>query len=441
MQLLDTNIVIENPYSMGEKDAALPVHVIFELNKFKNEPGKRGHNARKALRMLLTSNVLLKDKGSKPIKILYNKDDLSSEISRGLGSNDFSIMLMAKNNKSVLRTSDSAMAIIASIFEVDIEYVIPDKTLYNGYRELIVDTEIIDSVAAGSITQIPPLYYTLHSFDWDFHVEKHPLYDTTLMSNEYIKLIDVNNEKHFTYARYDIKQTAFFPIKYKTKAFGIEPMPRNIGQTMFMDALMNPDIKILTVNSEAGAGKSLLALAAAIEQTNSKKPIYGKTYIFRALEAVSEEIGFLPGDANDKVDRWHDSLYDSFELLLNKNKVIKQGITREYMQSMLPQYNIEIGVLTFIRGRSLQNSFIIIDEAQNVTPDVMRTIVTRCGAGTKLVILGDPSQVDNPVCNKEHNGLSHIINSLHRRNLYQYAHITLEKCERSDIAEIGIKYL
>ena len=451
MYVLDTNIIIDNPYSVEKEDIAIPINVIFELNKFKSDKGKRGYSARRALKLIFNHNVVSEDSAKskylsgEPIEILYNAFTINEDIARGLGQNDFDIMKAARDNKSKLYTSDTAMAICANIIEVDVEFVIHIPETYDGYEELYVDTCVINSIAAGDITELPDIYYTCdYNDEWQYEVKSIALTPTTLMSNEYLKLMDINNDSHITYARYDYSIQSLVPIKHKIKAFGIEPMPKNIGQTIFMDALMNPDIKIMTVKSEAGAGKSLLALAAAIEQTVvSKKPLYSKTYIFRALEAVSEEIGFLPGDANDKVDRWHDSLYDSFELLLNKNKIVKQPsqITRDYMKGKLQEYNIEIGVLTFIRGRSLQGSLIIIDEAQNITPDVMRTIVTRCGAGTKLVILGDPSQVDNHVCNKEYNGLTHVMKSLYKRHLPQYAHITLEKCERSDIAEIGIKYL
>lgn len=423
MKVIDTNILINSPdiIKTTNEDLNITIDTVCELNLLKSNNGKKGYLVRSALRELKNAFIENKmttyvNKNGATISIVATQN---SNIEDGLGKRDYNILRRCLLNNEILQTSDVAMAICALHMGIDIDFVDYIYKEYTGYIEHYVEKQIVDAIASNGIVESQSIFH----------------------SNEFVILRDITNPEHTAIARYDSQTNLLMPIKYKIKMFGIEPRPKNIEQTMFMNLLADPDIKIITAISQAGAGKTILSLAAALEQTNSKKAVYDKILVARALDAVDEEIGYLPGDKNEKVDPWHDALYDAYEIILRKNNMLKDIATREYLQQSMQQHKIEIGVITFMRGRSIQNSFIIIDEAQNIRPDVMRTILTRCAEGTKIVILGDPTQIDNKQCTKSYNGLVHVIESLYDKGLKEYAHIQLNKCERSKIADIGIKYL
>jgi PhoH-like ATPase len=230
----------------------------------------------------------------------------------------------------------------------------------------------------------------------------------------------------------------FDPVENKIRrvdkgpAYGI--LPRNAGQTFALHALMNPDIKLVSVGGKAGTGKTLLALAAALEV----KKEYRQIYMARPIIPLSnKDLGFLPGDISSKLDPYMQPLMDNLGVIQNQ---FGETTTRhKRIKELLGENKLVIEPLAYIRGRSLVNVYFIVDEAQNLTPHEIKTIITRAGDGTKLVFTGDIYQIDHPYLNSHSNGLSYLIDKMQGQQLY--AHINLEKGERSELAELASNLL
>lgn len=427
--LIDTNILIDHPQYFYNNSCIVPIEVLIELDKLKNtddyKKRKRINAAINHIMAYIEESMIITNKDEIQAineccntKILFVNIDKIDEM---ISPNDLTIATSANKYDQPLITKDRMLYVYCMLTGIPCEYI--DKKeieVYSGIKEVYVEPERIDKLYKKGMVKI----------DEDLH------------SNQAVKLINKYMYNNIAYGIYDIKDGYIKEIKHNIKAFGIEPRNKNIKQTIYMNMLLNEDIKILTAVSQAGAGKTLLSLACALELVNGKKPKYEKIIVARGLSEVGEEkIGYLPGDKEEKIDSWHDALYDAFETIMRKNKKINDIVPREHLKMMMMQHKIEIGVISFMRGRSLNNSFIIIDEAQNITPDVIRTIITRCGENSKIVLIGDPTQIDNNKCTQTNNGLVHVIESLYDKNIDFYGHVTLDQCERGEIAEIGIKYL
>ena len=215
-------------------------------------------------------------------------------------------------------------------------------------------------------------------------------------------------------------------------AYGI--IPRNAEQNFAMHALMNPEVKLCTVTGAAGTGKTLLALASALEQRSEYKQIY----LARPIVPLSNrDIGYLPGDANQKIDPYMQPLWDNLSFIKNQFKESSKQYKK--IDDMIQTDKLRIVPLAYIRGRSLSNVIFIVDEAQNLTPHEIKTIITRAGENTKIIFTGDIFQIDTPYLDAESNGLSYLVDRLHDNPIY--AHINLEKGERSELANIASKLL
>jgi PhoH-like ATPase len=247
---------------------------------------------------------------------------------------------------------------------------------------------------------------------------------TTALPNHYYVL---KNGSQSVLARYN-KEDDTMQRVIKTAAFGV--IPKNAEQAFALDAIMNPDIKLVTIQGVAGTGKTLLSLAGALEQRRN----YHQIYLARPIVPLSnKDIGYLPGDVNSKLNPYMEPLWDNLKyirsLFSEKDKEHKQ------LNDMVEQEKLVVCPLAFIRGRSLSNVFFIVDEAQNLTPHEVKTIITRAGENTKIIFTGDIHQIDTPYLDAQSNGLSYLIEKVKGQNLY--AHITLEKGERSELANLA----
>ena len=241
----------------------------------------------------------------------------------------------------------------------------------------------------------------------------------------------MNNCTQSALARYNAS-TETIDLVEKKPAYGIKP--RNAEQTFALDALLNQDIKLVALQGVAGTGKTLLALAAALEQKNK----YNQIILSRPIIPLSNrDIGFLPGAAEEKISPYMQPLWDNLKYI--KSQYRENARKKKWIEELQESGDLSITALTFIRGRSLIKTMFIIDEAQNLTPHEIKTVITRAGEGTKIIFTGDIHQIDTPYLDEQSNGLSYIIDKLKGNNLF--AHIKLEKGERSELANLANKLL
>jgi PhoH-like ATPase len=219
-------------------------------------------------------------------------------------------------------------------------------------------------------------------------------------------------------------------------------VPKNKEQRMALDLLLDPAIRLVTLVGGAGTGKTLLALAAALQQT-LKLELYERILVSRPIIPLGKDIGFLPGSKDAKLGSWMQPVFDNLEFLLGEQEPVAgtngKKSSKMTVDSLLRSHKIDLEALTYIRGRSIARQFVIVDEAQNLTPHEVKTIISRCGNDTKMILTGDPGQIDNPYLDKSSNGLSYAVEKLKNQPLC--GHITLSRSERSDLAAIAAKLL
>lgn len=428
--IIDTNVLLHYPYaidSFSDNYVIIPLKVLEELDKFKKERTEIGKNAREVARILdsYRKKGSLKDgvKTQAGGKIFVSME-LSKEIPKGLSLyvSDDHILLCAKYykdlNKRVFFVSKDINARIKAdslgIKAVDYEKQKTNySTIYTGYVDLLVSKEFID----------------------EFYKNKIATYDRQFYPNQFVCFIDKENQKHSALGRYDylnkniklINSAEFF-------ASGIRPL--NKEQIFAFDLLMDDDIKLVNLIGKAGTGKTLIALAVALKKI-FEKGVYKKLLVARPVIPMGKDIGYLPGTKEEKLSNWMQPIYDNLEFIfsLSEDKVKPTEKIKNLMSSGL----LEIEALTYIRGRSIPEQFIIIDEAQNLTPLEVKTIISRAGEGTKIVLTGDPQQIDNPYLDEDSNGLTYVVDRLKDSELT--GSILLSKTERSSLASLAAERL
>ena len=262
-----------------------------------------------------------------------------------------------------------------------------------------------------------------------------PLEKDGIFANEYILLRDRENPTHTALGRFEADKKRLAPIrKLREGVWGIRP--RNKEQHYALDLLLNDDIKLVTLVGKAGTGKTLLAIAAGMQKV-VEESVYHKLLVSRPIFPLGRDIGFLPGDIEEKLNPWMQPIYDNVELLLGFSKSEKKE-GRSYTELIDLGY-IEIEPLTYIRGRSIPHQYMIVDEAQNLTPHEVKTIITRVGDGTKIVLTGDPYQIDNPYVDSSNNGITTVVERFKGEPIA--GHVTLTKGERSALAELASNVL
>ncbi|MBT6143648.1 PhoH family protein, partial [bacterium] len=317
--------------------------------------------------------------------------------------------------KVILVSRDINMRVIADAVGLTSEdfqnnqVVDTSENIFTGYTTLLVDDQDIDR------------FY-----------EKQSVYieNKNLHTNQYLMLVSNANEKKSALARYISPTMPLRQLSRAQKIWGIKP--RNKEQQFLMDALMDPTIEIVTAIGKAGSGKTICAIAAGLEQTiDETKSQYSRIIVSRPVQPLGKDIGFLPGTMEEKMSPWLMPIQDNLQFLMGNDKITLDI----YMQ----KGTIEIEALTYIRGRSISNAFIIIDEAQNLTTHELKTIITRVGEGTKIVLTGDVEQIDNVYIDATSNGLTHAVEKFKRFELA--SHITLSKGERSKVATFAAENL
>ena len=433
--VLDTSVILHDHNVLDcfeENDIAIPITVLEELDNFKRGNDTKNYEAREFIRILdrLSNAYTLQDwipingeeKGkfriilendtneADAVKIFGNKNDhhiLNAALSLKNSAKDSKVILVSKDIN--LRLKAKALNITAEDFETG--KIDRDSTLYTG-------KQLVENVESDYINKL---------------YKQGNISDTSVIKNKLIAngFYIMKNGKSSVLSYYNPLDDCLERVE-KQYVYGIKP--RNAEQTFALHALLNPDIKLVTLQGVAGTGKTLLALASALEQHN----LYHQIVLARPIVPLSnKDIGYLPGNADEKINPYMQPLFDNLKFI--KNQFGQNEKKYRKIEEMEDEGKLNISALAFIRGRSLSNVIFIVDEAQNLTPHEVKTIITRAGENTKIIFTGDVFQIDTPYLDEQSNGLSYLIDRLKGNELF--AHITLEKGERSELANLANELL
>jgi len=430
--VLDTNVLLHDPralYAFADNNVVIPIYVIEEIDTFKKDQTELGRNARMIARLLdhhradggLARPQRMDNGGTVRVALQKNPPKNPSYDSRSMDQRILETALEVRDETPAIRTTlvtkDVNMRIRGDALglvtvDYDTERISIDE-LYPGNRELSVETGVIDALYNEGAVVLP---------DGDLH------------PNEYVLLRNDATGKS-ALGRFDRVAGKVVGIKkLREGVWGIKP--RNKEQHYALDMLLNDDIKLVTLVGKAGTGKTLLAIAAGLQKVTEEQSFH-KLLVSRPIFPLGRDIGYLPGDIEEKLNPWMQPIYDNLELLLGLNRSDKKD-GRSYAE-LLDMGFVEIEPLTYIRGRSLPNVYMIVDEAQNLTPHEVKTIVTRAGEGTKIILTGDPYQIDHPYIDSSNNGLTHVAERFKQEAVA--GHVTLTKGERSVLAELATQLL
>ncbi len=435
--VLDTNVLLHDPraiFSFEDNDVVIPIVVIEELDKFKKDVNEIGRNARQVSRILdeyrqkgkLSQGVKLEGGGCLRVELNHQSPDLlPSELIATKADNR--ILATALNLKHdglpvILVTKDTNLRIKADALGMNAEDYESDTItldeLYSGESEIIVGPGVID----------------------EFYVKGElPAAESKPKPNQFVLIKNSANPSQTALARFNQHKNAFVPIaNTKHGIWGISA--RNKQQQFALDLLLNDDIRLVTLVGKAGTGKTLLALAAGLEKTIENRA-FQRLVVSRPVFPLGKDIGFLPGDIEEKLRPWMQPIRDNLDYLMGASAPAVAGRAKgkKDLQSLFDLGMIEVEPLTYIRGRSMPNQYLIVDEAQNLTPHEIKTIITRAGEGTKVVLTGDPYQIDNPYIDSSSNGLTFVVERFKEEPIA--GHITLVKGERSELAELAATLL
>jgi PhoH-like ATPase len=430
--VLDTNVLLHDAralYAFADNAVVVPIYVIEEIDTFKKDQSELGRNARQIARLLdehrskpggLSMPQPMANGGTVRVALSKNPIKNPSYDSRSMDQRILEIALEVRDGDpktpTVLVTKDvnmrvrgDALGLQTADYEAE---QISVEELYTGNREVLVPSGTIDTFySANSVVVDAP----------------------GLHANEFVTLRDEGGKSALT--RWDKTAGKAVPVKkLRDGVWGIKP--RNREQHFALDLLLNDEIKLVTLVGKAGTGKTLLAIAAGLQKVTEEQ-VFSKLLVSRPIFPLGRDIGYLPGDIEEKLNPWMQPIYDNLELLLGLNKTDKKD-GRSYAE-LVDMGFVEIEPLTYIRGRSLPNVYMIVDESQNLTPHEVKTIITRAGEGTKIVLTGDPYQIDHPYLDSSNNGLTNVAERF--KNEMIAGHVILTKGERSPLAELATQIL
>ncbi len=435
--VLDTNVLIHDPdslFNFKDNHVVLPLAVIEELDRLKSYTDERGRNARLISRRLdelrkkgkISEGVPTDSGGTISVETRV-KADIPASLVKKTDNEILSVALGLKQNgkeRVFFISKDINMRIKAEVLGLDVQDFEKAKVrfeeLYMGWREIVINDELID----------------------EFHRQKKlkPL-EKDLYPQEFVLLKSDINEHKTGLARYCPKEKMLLKLKYdEYSPWGLQAL--NLQQRFALEALLNEDIKLVTLLGIAGTGKTLLALACAMYLTFDKE-MYRKILISRPIVPLGKDIGYLPGTKKEKLYNWMGAFYDNLEFLVQSHKNAFKNERKlkipEAVDSLFDTGKLEIEALTYMRGRSIPRQFMIIDEAQNLTPLEVKTVVSRAGKDTKVVLTGDPYQIDSPYLDSSSNGLTYLAERFKGQEIF--SHITLVKSERSNLAGLSARLL
>ncbi len=432
--VLDTNVLLHDPNALlnfQDNQVLVPIEVIEEIDKFKRETSERGQNARSVSRRLdtlraqgsLSKGVHLSNGGT--LRIIFESPSRRGgpALPPSNGSVDSRILALAlavqaedRSHPTILVTKDINLRLKADVYGLPAEDYETDqvnlKDLYTGFFEV--------SAPASSHTS-----FRLHG---EMPMPEGPV----RYPNQYCTVFEEGAGKRSVLGRVNAAGNRIIALNDVQNVWGIKP--RNRDQHFALDALLDERIKLVTLMGKAGTGKTLIALAAGLKKTVTDRE-FRRLVVARPTIAMGKELGFLPGSLEEKLSPWMQPIHDALEMLGDLNMGREHGRTTDLLRSG----TIVVEALSYIRGRSIAHQYMIVDEAQNLTPLEAKTIITRVGQGTKIILTGDPYQIDNPYVDAGSNGFTYVVNRFRGQSIS--AHVELSKGERSELAETAANIL
>ncbi len=438
--VLDTNVILQDPlsiYAFEDNEVVIPAVVLEELDSKKRYMDEIGRNARQFSKImdslrgkgLVNEGVEINETGGRIRVELNHRSFEKLKKSFADMTNDNRIIAVALNlmleeqskedgKEVILVSKDVLVRVKADALGIPSEDYLSDRVIefnhvYPGYVEIYVNKEVLDRFYENEEIAISEL-------------TNHPFYP-----HQFIIMKDALGGSSSALGKVE-------PDGKKVKPFSVDPdqvwgiKARNVQQKMAFELLLREDIPLVTLIGKAGTGKTLLSLAAGLLQTEDLG-IYKKLVVARPVVPVGKDIGYLPGEKEEKLRPWMQPIYDNLEFLFNTKR------PGEIDKILAGMGSIQVEALTYIRGRSIPDQFIIIDEAQNLTKHEVKTILTRVGEGSKIVLMGDPAQIDHPYLDEYNNGLTYVVEKFKEQTIS--GHVKLEKGERSGLAQLAADLL
>ncbi len=433
--IVDTNVLVHDPqalFKFEDNELIVPIYALEEIDRFKRDTTERGRNAREVARLFdalreehgsLAHGIPVN--GSGRLRVFVPQKRASLAIALDPGSGDHAIIQTAieirdsqPERPTIFITMDVNLRIRADALGLTCQAYenqsVEPEALETGVRELVVDEEQMEHF---------------------FHAGHVELSDEALYPNVCVLLRQDTNGHRSALGRVDTSGSRIRKLlSPREGVMGIRP--RNKEQSFAMDLLLDNSVRLVTLVGIAGTGKTLLALAAGLS-LSVVDGTYSRLLVSRPVIPLGRDLGYLPGDVQEKMGPWMKPIFDNLEYLLIGSGTRKRGVPD--IETLLQAGQIEIEPLAYIRGRSLPQQYVIVDEAQNLTPHEVKTVITRCAEGTKIVLTGDPFQIDNPYVDSSTNGLSVVADRLRGEPLA--GHVVLRKGERSDLANLAAKRL
>jgi PhoH-like ATPase len=436
--VLDANVLLHDPHAIfkfEDNDLIIPIYAIEEIDQFKREGSERGRNARTIARLLddlrhgqtstLARGVPLENGGTLRIAIPERRPD--ALVGLESSSQDLAILQTAievrdrdKDRPTIFVTMDTNLRIRADALGVIAE-------TYENQR-------VQDPESQPSVIELEVSGSDVDAFFQCGHVSAPA--QAGLRPNAAVMLRDAGASSHTALGRHDAVRGEIVALRVgREGVMGVRP--RNREQAFALDLLLDDAIRLITLIGKAGTGKTLLALAAGLKRT-TEDSAYSRLLVSRPIMPLGRDLGFLPGDVDEKLNPWMQPIFDNLEFLFSSGGAKAGGDSRSFLE-LLENGTVQVEPLTYIRGRSLPHQYLIVDEAQNLTPHEVKTIITRCGEGTKIILTGDPHQIDNPYVDHASNGLSVVADRFKRERIS--GHVILAKGERSELAELAANLL
>ena len=430
--VLDTTVLLHDAHALfnfRENDVIIPIPVIEDVDHFKKDVSEIGRSARQVSRILDTlrrrasvaSGIPLDNGGHLFVKMstgsmmrrlpdelrVRDRDNMILAIALEVKERSPDVQTVFVSKDINLRIKADALGLRVEDYESD---AVAIEELYTGFRDLRCSEELLIR----------------------FKSEGRVTIDEALLPNQYVALSGPSEKSAVALGRFDPQRGEVLRLLPEEREGAWRIVPRNREQYFAMDALLNDDIQLVTLVGKAGTGKTLLAVAASLYKTVDQN-LYSRVLVSRPTLPLGRDIGFLPGTVEEKLSPWMYPIADNVELIMRQGN--RANRTVRGFRELVDMGILVVEPLTYIRGRSIHNQFLIIDEAQNLTPHEIKTIITRAGDGTKIVVTGDPYQIDNPYIDSSSNGLTYVVERLREQDIT--AHITFSKGERSRLSDLA----